>query len=138
MRFTNLSIDSKILDTRAKRSFMFQPVNLDEREQLIFDSADHYWATRMLGRGVRTRLGPFKTQDEAYNGIMSFFKAETDVAPFVAAKPFLLYAASTVYGQSHVCLGSIHRDGSRGVTHKEVSLRLQEERKRARSSSSRN
>lgn len=113
---------------------MFQPVNLDEREQLIFDSADHYWATRMLGRGVRNRLGPFKTQDEAVAGIMSFYATEPEVSSFVAAKPFLLYAASTVYGQSHVCLGSVYRDGVRRVTLKEVSLKREEERKSARQS----
>lgn len=114
---------------------MLQPSNLDEREQLIYDSADMFWATRVQGRWGRTRLGPFSTTDEAVNGINNFFRAEEHanaIPQFSRDKPFMVYASSSMYGRSHVHVGNVYRDGVHRPTYKEVSIRRQEERKRVR------
>lgn len=117
---------------------MLTPVNLDERELLIFNSADEFWATRLLGRSGRDRLGPFSDQLAAEKAVMKYFEDEvihSTPSVYTLAKPFSIYASSSLYGRSHVCIGNIYRDGVHRPTHKEVSLKRQEERERARKSS---
>ena len=120
---------------------MFNPANLDEREQLIYSTADTYWATRFCGRGRYDRLGPFNSELAVVQGIEAFFRNEEQNYPPPATiynRPFAVYASSPNYGEAHVIIGNIYRDGVKRVTHKEVSQRVQEERasaKRKRSSS---
>lgn len=118
---------------------MFEPANLDPREQEIFDQADEWWATRFQGRGVYDKIGPFPTQLDAVKGCAAFFRMEEKDYPppdSIWSRPFALYAASTRHGGSHVVVGCVYRDGVRRPTYKEVTQKRQEERKLARNHTS--
>lgn len=101
---------------------MFNLDNLDEREKVIFADVDEWYATRFEGRGVYTKLGPFKTQDEVVNEVKEFFSQDTSDS----SKPFAIYAASTKHGHAHVIVGTLKRDGTTGKTHREVSQEIRE------------
>lgn len=119
---------------------MFSPDNLDPREQEVYDNADEFWATRFAGRGQYVKLGPFSSQLAVVRGVAEFFENETRDYPPPASivnRPFAIYAASSKHGGAHVVLGTLGRDGKRGITQREVSLRKQEERVQARRNSNR-
>ncbi len=120
---------------------MFSANNLDERERLIYEAADSWWATRFRGRGVYDRIGPFPTQEVALEQIANFFRYEEANYPptsTVIMRPFAVYASSKQFGEAHVIVGTIDRFGKIGVTHKEISLKREEERKLARARRRRN
>lgn len=112
---------------------MFNAAGLDDREKLIFDAADEWFATRFLGRGTYDKLGPFKTAQEAVSAIMAFFRAEErDYPPpaSVASRPFAVYAASSEHNGAHVIVGNVYRDGKYRPTNREISQQRQEEKAR--------
>lgn len=114
---------------------MFQPANLDPREQSIYDEANQFWATRFHGRGHYDRIGPFESQEVVVAAINSIFGGEKqeDLGP-VFNRPFAVYASSPRFGSAHVIIGNVYRDGVARPTHREVSQKRQEERASARRS----
>lgn len=114
---------------------MYEPTNLDPRDQEIFTAADEWWATRFQGRGVYDKIGPFQSQLEAIKGVMQFFREEEQHYPppdTIAFRPFALYAASSQHGGAHVVVGTVYRDGVRRSTYQEVRAKFEEERANAR------
>lgn len=114
---------------------MFQPADLDPREQEIYDNADAWYATRFIGRGVYDKIGPFTSQLEAIQQIALFFRKEEEFYPppgSIWSKPFALYAASSAHNDTHVVVGCVYRDGVRRPTYHEFQERRKAERKDAR------
>lgn len=115
---------------------MFEPKDLDPREQEIYNTADSFAASRFRGSGGFDNLGPFSTQGQLIEEIQKFFAAEDlSTLPFgLASRPFALYAISSKLMNGQVMLGTLYRDGKERLTSAEVSKRRQEERERNRRS----
>lgn len=116
---------------------MFTPANLDPREQLIFDSADEWYATRFRGRGVYDKIGPFDSQLAAVKAIADFFRNEETYYPppgTIWNRPFALYASSSAHGGSHVVVGCVYRDGAKRDSYHEFQERRKAKLKGVKSS----
>jgi hypothetical protein len=107
--------------------------DLDERERLVAQDADSFWAVRFLGVGRFDRLGPFTTQEQAVLQARQFFKDEDaqGLCPppkTIAIRPFLIYACASKHANAQIPVGNVYRDGIERPTYREFQQRRNEKK----------